>query len=125
MRTMISGLLLLCSLGGHAAETLSINVDPSNPQFVVKLAANPTTGYHWTVTSYDKKILQLTNSHYVAPQTKLIGAGGEMTFTFTQVKGKTYPQSTLISFTYARPWDLKSTTLKQVTINFTKTTKNK
>ena len=119
MRAAI-GLLLLCASCLSAANTLTMNVDPTNPQFVVELPSNPTTGYQWTVTTYDKTLLQMTSSHYVAPQTKLIGAGGKMIFTFAPVKGKAYPQSTQMLFTYVRPWEPKSGTLKKVIINFTK-----
>lgn len=118
MRSIVAGLLLFCSIWGSAAGTLTINVDPCSQQFMVTLPSNPTTGYQWTVTTYDKSILRMTNSHYSAPQTKLIGAGGNMIFTFALIKGKSYPKLTQMSFTYARPWDVKSGTLKQVTVNF-------
>ena len=110
--------MLLCSLGGYAADSLILTVDPSSPTFVVKLAANPTTGYQWSVATFDKKIFKMTGSHYAAPRTTLIGAGGEMIFTFALTKGQAYPKSTRMSFTYARPWQPKSESLKQVTINF-------
>ena len=120
MRVVLGWLLLLCASCLSAADTLTLNIDPTHSQFVVALPSNPTTGYQWTVTSYDKTILQMTSSHYVAPQTKRIGAGGQMIFTFAPVKGKAYPQSTKMSFTYARPWQPKRGTLKEVTVNFTK-----
>lgn len=120
MRAIISSLLLLCSLNGYAGNALTISVDPSNPQFVVTLPANPTTGYQWTATSYDKTLLQMTGSKYVPLQTKLIGAGGNTVFSFALIKGKTYPQSTQMTFTYARAWDPKSGTVKKVTVNFVK-----
>ena len=115
---MLGGLLLLCTLWGHAADILAIHVDRSSQQFAVTLPANPTTGYQWTVTNYDKKILMMTGSKFLAPRTRLMGAGGQMTFTFARVKGKSYPKSTQLSFTYARSWEPKSATLKKVTVNF-------
>ncbi len=123
MRANLGGMLLLCSSWGYAADTLTLYVDSSSPQFVVTLPANPTTGYQWTVSTYDKTMLRLTSSHYIVPKTKLIGAGGEMTFTFALNKGKAYPKATTMSFTYARSWEPKSGTLKQVTVQFTKNNK--
>lgn len=120
MKTMLGGLLLLWSLCIQAADTLTINVDKKNPRFVVALPSNPTTGFQWTVTTYDRTIFQLKSSRFIAPQTKLIGAGGQMTFTFGLIKGKSYPDTTKMTFTYARSWESNSGTLKHVTINFTK-----
>ena len=118
MRAIIGSLLLLCSLCGYAVETTTITADPSSKKFVVSLPSNPTTGYQWTVTTYDKSILNMTGSQYIPPQKKLIGAGGNMTFTFALIKGKSYPQSTKMLFTYARAWDPKSGMLKNVVVNF-------
>ena len=120
MKLLLACWLLLGSLYANAADPLIMNVDPANQQFVVTLPANPTTGYQWTVTTYNKKLLKMTGSHFDAPQTKLIGAGGKMTFIFELLKGKSYPESTLMTFTYARSWEPKSAMLQQVTVNFTK-----
>lgn len=119
MKTLWSGLLLAFASFTQAADTMSLNVDTSNSQFEVTLPANPTTGYQWTVEQYDKSILKLLSSKYVAPQTKLIGAGGQMLFTF-QLLGKIYPQSSTLVFKYARPWEANTGTVKKVTINFNK-----
>ncbi len=125
MRSIIGSFLLWFASWGYAADTLVLTVDPSLPQFVVTLPANPTTGYQWTVKAYDKKILKIVSSHYIAPKTKLIGAGGQMTFTFALNKNQSYPQATQMSFTYARSWEPKSGTEKHVTIQFIKNNKNK
>ena len=118
MKAILSGFLFFYSLFAHADNLTTMTVDSSNPKFVVTLPANPTTGYQWTVTNYDKKILMMTGSKFLAPRTRLMGAGGQMTFTFARVKGKSYPKSTQLSFTYARSWEPKSATLKKVTVNF-------
>ena len=120
MRLVFGSLLFLCSLCGHAADALILNVDSCSPEFLVSLPSNPTTGYQWTVKAYDKKIMRMADSHFVAPQTKLIGAGGKMIFTFALIKGQSLPHSTSLSFTYARSWEAKSGTLKHVTVNFIK-----
>ena len=119
MKALLGGMLLLCSLCVNAADAVTMTVAPNSPQFVVTFAANPTTGYQWVVTTYDKKVLKLTKSIYIPPQTKLMGAGGQMTFTFAPIKGKAYPSSTQMTFTYDRPWEHNNSgAVKQVTVNF-------
>jgi inhibitor of cysteine peptidase len=120
MRLIFGILLFLCSLCGYATDTLIINVARGSQQFVVSLPSNPTTGYQWGLTAYDKKILRMVDSHFIAPETKLIGAGGKMTFTFALVKPQSPPHNTSLLFTYARSWEPKSGTLKHVTVNFIK-----
>ncbi len=123
MRLILSCLLFLNSLATFSADTLTVNVDAHRRQFVITLPANPTTGYQWTVKQYDKTLLQLTNSQYHAPDTNLIGAGGQMTFTFSRAKHVTYPKSTTLLFCYARGWESGSGMLKKVTVYF-KSTRN-
>jgi len=126
MKTLIGCWLILCSVLANASDTaMTINVDLATSQFTVKLPGNPTTGFQWTVKEYDKTILNLTDSQYLPPQTKLVGAGGNMIFTFELVKGKKYPQSTQMVFNYSRSWEPESETLKQVTVNFTDSLENK
>ncbi len=103
----------------YAAEPILINVNKNQSSFIVNLAANPTTGYQWSVIHFDNDLLTLHSSVYQRPNTKLIGAGGRMLFTFTLNKGKTYPQTTELTFKYARPWEKKDTgTIQKVTVNF-------
>ena len=118
MKAILSGFLLVCSLFAHAGNLTTMTVDSNRPTFVVTLPANPTTGYQWTVTNYDKKIFMMIGSKFLGSRTRLMGAGGQMTFTFARVKGKSYPKSTQLLFTYARSWEPKSATLKKVTVNF-------
>jgi inhibitor of cysteine peptidase len=100
------------------ADDMSIYVNSNNNDFTVSLNANPTTGYQWKVVSFDKGLLTLADSQYQKPDSKLIGAGGKMLFTFTLNKGKTYPAKTDMVFKYARPWEDKSGTVQKVTVNF-------
>ena len=120
MRMIISALLILCCQWGYAAKAMTVNVDSSNPQFVVTLASNPTTGYQWTVTQYDKRLFKLLGSHFDAPRTRMLGAGGQMNFNFALIKGKKYPVSSQMVFTYARPWEHNNGTVQSVTLNFLK-----
>lgn len=51
----------------------------------VTLKSNPTTGYHWEITSYDRKIIEPVGEPYYTadPGSEgMIGAGGTETFTF-------------------------------------------
>jgi len=118
MRKIITLLLFLFSYSLYADEASSINIEPNTSEFVIKLAANPTTGFQWTLTKYDKSLLRLKSSIYNAKQTKLVGAGGEMVFIFEIVKVKSYPNSSEILFKYARSWEPKSGTVKKVVVNF-------
>lgn len=118
MKKIMTGLLLMLSTLGNAAENLSLDVNTNQKQFVISLAANPTTGFQWTLQHYDQTFLELVGSHYQAPQSKLIGAGGQMIFTFALLAGKSYPKKTTINFKYAQPWEPSKGSLKTVEINF-------
>ncbi|AOW57460.1 TPA: protease inhibitor I42 family protein [Legionella pneumophila] len=118
MKKLFSGLLMGFSALAYANNEVVINVSSKNPSFVVSLAANPTTGYQWSVVEFDKNLLTLSNSIYEKPKSNLIGAGGKMLFTFNLNKGKTYPAQTKMVFKYARSWEPESGTIKNVTINF-------
>nr|WP_172653492.1 protease inhibitor I42 family protein [Legionella fallonii] len=123
MNIFLGCILLGFSMIANANDTLSMIVNPDKGSFVVKLAANPTTGFQWSVIEYDKKLLTLSGSQYQKPQTNLIGAGGQMFFTFTLNKGKSYPDKTNLVFKYARSWEPDTATIKNVTVNFAKTPK--
>ena len=124
MNLFLSCLLLGLSLVANASDKVSMTVNPTQGGFVVKLNANPTTGFQWKIVRFDKKILTLTNSQYHKPQTNRIGAGGQMFFTFSLNKSKNYPDKTNIVFKYARPWETNSGTIKNVTVNFIATPTN-
>ncbi len=70
--------------------------------FQVTLKSNPTTGYSWRLGAKpDKRLVTLQGSKFIAPQTKLVGAGGTEIWTFKALKrGKTK-----LSLEYARPWE--------------------
>ena len=120
MRMILSSFLLFLTgiIDAATANNMTINVNPSQSQFQIILPANRTTGYQWTVTRYDKSLLQLVSSKYIAPQSKLMGAGGQMQFTFKLVKRKTYPISSDIYLKYAQPWEPQNGSLKTFTVNF-------
>lgn len=119
MKLIINICLLLLSFTVYANDDVSIDVPKGQKSFNVTLAANATTGFEWSVVSYDKDLLQLTASHYQAPKTKLIGAGGQTVFAFNVNKGKIYPAQTVIEFKYARSWERQSAVShKKVIVRF-------
>lgn len=112
-RLCYSGLFL-----ANIANGAVIRVSADQSQFVVKLASNPTTGYQWSVIDYNKHCMSLKESHYLAPKRQLIGAGGQMIFTFNNLHGPKACASTTISFNYARPWESKSGSVKNIIVQF-------
>lgn len=118
MKVCVSWFFMLCSLIGHAESALNLTMDVKKPTFIVQLPGNPTTGYQWSIKSMDNNVLRLINSTYIGPQTRLLGAGGTMQFTFSPQKGKSYPKTTQIQFLYARPWEPQNGNTKIVNIQF-------
>lgn len=118
MNIIFGCLLLGISFMANAEEDFSMDVANNVTSFEVTLAANPTTGFQWTLVEYDKNLLTLTDSEFERPETKLIGAAGEMVFVFTLNKGKTYPKMTKILFKYARAWEKDTGKEQTVIVNF-------
>lgn len=110
--------LLANAIGTNKTQTM--DVDAKSAEITISLPSNPTTGYDWTITSYDKKILKLKSSEYVAPKTKLVGAGGNRVYTFSVIRSKSCcTQDTHVTFQYARSWDTKdNASTKDITIHF-------
>jgi len=120
MKTLLGGLLLLCSFGVFAMSTMSMTVSAKKNEFSVQLPANPTTGFQWSLIKFDKKLVKMTSKKYIMPKSNLIGAGGKMDFHFSLVSRKPYPQKTQMIFVYARGWEKNTSSTKQVTIHFKK-----
>ncbi len=116
--------LIISSWGGSAnldnteASAASITLTEGQSQLQISLPANPTTGYRWTVISYDKSLFHLDTSKFLPPDSKLIGAGGTMVFNFTILKQERYPKSSTLCFSYARLWEHKSGSLKKIAVYF-------
>lgn len=103
MKLIIGCSLLLLASYLHAANPITLQVNASNPEFVVMLPANPTTGYQLNVKQYDSKVLKLLGQEFLPPKSKLIGAGGKMKFTFRRIDQNI--SSTQILFINARSWE--------------------
>ena len=70
--------------------------------FVITLASNVTTGYHWELAaSLNQEVVELVSSEYKASETKLVGVGGQEIWTFRAVgRGQI-----IINLKYVRPWE--------------------
>jgi inhibitor of cysteine peptidase len=71
-------------------------------ELIVNLASNPSTGFNWTQAAIaTPSVLTQTDSKYVAPDTKALGAAGTQVWTFkASAKG-----TTTVKMDYSRPWE--------------------
>lgn len=91
----------------YTEDKVGILVTPAHTQFTIKLKSNPTTGYSWFLREYDASFMKPIKHEFEAPANKkLMGAPGFEIWTF-QVKPSafTVPQTTMMRFVYARPWE--------------------
>jgi inhibitor of cysteine peptidase len=124
---LLYGLLLVSMVGFSSgckndAKEKAIELTKNNSSYVLHLPSNITTGYQWSVLSMDEKVITVKSHHYIAPETKLIGAGGQEEWIFEATPdafGK--QQSTMVRMIYARPWELakdrnveKTSTIKEI-----------
>jgi inhibitor of cysteine peptidase len=118
MKRILGYLLWLTSFTAFASNVVEVNVDTHKPTFQIQLKANPTTGYKWTIDSFDRERFKLVKSEYKAPNNKLIGAGGKRIYSFKLLKGQTYPKHTKMVFRYLRPWEPDKGSNTDVLITF-------
>lgn len=90
----------------HTTDKLSFVVTADQPEFVLKLKSNPTTGYSWFLSDYNANLIEVIKHSYEPPEKKLVGASGSELWTF-RVKpvGFVVPHQTLIRLVYSRPWE--------------------
>ena len=70
--------------------------------FGIVLAANPTTGYSWSIaTQPDPAVAVSLDSQFLGPNTSLPGAPGRECFRFTS----TGAGQTSVGFVYTRPFE--------------------
>ena len=71
-------------------------------EFKITLQYNASTGYQWVLaTPPDEKFVKLLGTDYKRLDTKLVGAGGDMVWTFQALaEGKTK-----LNLKYVRPWE--------------------
>ncbi len=82
-------------------------------EFTVRLASNPTTGYHWRpLGALDERTVKLVRSQYLPFEGGRVGTGGEEAWTFLAVaRGDTE-----ITMEYVRPWEKVQSPVKTATI---------
>lgn len=113
-----SAILLLIAPSFLFAANQVISVSPQQKQFTVTLTGNPTTGYRWFLLHYNRNLIKAVSYHFTA-NTKLMGAPGKATFTFTPTaQAFAAPQSTTLQFEYVRSWMPNAATHKNITIRF-------
>jgi predicted secreted protein len=85
-----------------------VTVTKQNPSFVLKLSANPTTGYTWILKEYDKVLITPVKHEYQVSKSNkgLVGAPGFDYWTF-KVKPAAVVGSlnTKLKMVYVRPWE--------------------
>ena len=109
-------LLLACHSNAGEVERLRLSAT-TNP-VIVTLDANPTTGFQWSVLSYDKALFSSVTSKYLGPESRLIGAPGTMQFSFQRNSATPLPKETRIDFKYARSWESEGGRVKAVIVRF-------
>ena len=84
-----------------AAEPKPITVKVGQ-EFKLTLQYNATTGYQWVLAKPpDEKLVKLLGNEYKRLDSKLVGAGGDMVWTFQALaEGKVE-----IGLNYVRPWE--------------------
>jgi len=81
-------------------------ITAEQPEFIIKLKSNPTTGYTWFLRGYNNDLLQPISHSFQAPDSTMVGAPGFELWTF-KVKATAFvvPQQTSIRLAYSRPWE--------------------
>ena len=105
-------------------DKLAVLVTPDQPQFILKLKSNPTTGYSWFLKSYDANIF-IPKKHFFNAEknSHLVGAPGIEEWVFATKKDAfIVPQTSMMTFVYKRPWE-NSTDNREVSFVFSLTAK--
>ena len=99
--SLTAGLALLWLATAQAGGPKPIAVT-AGQEFKVTLQCNATTGYQWQLAQPpDETLVKLLSSEYQRADSKLIGASGDMVWTFQALAaGKTE-----MELKYVRPWE--------------------
>jgi inhibitor of cysteine peptidase len=101
----------------YTQDEIKVRVSREHPQFTVKLKSNPSTGYSWSLSDYNARLIDVISHGYHASREKRPGAFSTEIWTF-RVKS-TGPQGLkpiLLHFVYMRPWELSAQPARQVTV---------
>ncbi len=88
-------------------------VAKAGEEIFIALPSNATTGYSWTASVADEKILSYEGNVFQRPSTGAMGAPGQQLFIFHANRGG----STTVSFSYARVFE--SGTAPEKTLTYT------
>jgi predicted secreted protein len=94
--------------------TMPVTVD-SGEDFFIAMPSNATTGYSWTQSIADGKILAYEGNVYEGPFQARPGAGGQQLFVYHANRSG----STVITLVYARPFEPHDPSAQTVTFNVT------
>ena len=87
----------------YATPESPIIITGHNDTIQLLLPSNATTGYTWLLAGMDRNLLRVQSSEYVAPHTKLVGAGGFERWIFKiNPKQDSAPTVTKIKMLYTR-----------------------
>ncbi|OGT22759.1 MAG: hypothetical protein A3C55_06110 [Gammaproteobacteria bacterium RIFCSPHIGHO2_02_FULL_42_13] len=107
-------LMTVVALGAAQEKAMKLPPIEHMQNYTVKLSSNATTGYAWFIKSYDSNLLVLQSHRYVAPKTLRVGAGGYEIWVFAPTHALKAPHVIPVTFVYARSWELKSGTAKNL-----------
>ncbi len=129
MKNTVAGLILAMTalsaapvFGMTPHSPVLIQEDATQPQtvkagedFFIALPSNLTTGYAWSSTVADAKLIAYEGNVYQRASSGLPGAGGQQLFLFHANRSG----ATTISFVYARPFESNAAAAKTLTFNIT------
>jgi inhibitor of cysteine peptidase len=98
---LVTALALVWLAAAEAGEPKPVAATVGK-EFKITLQCNATTGYQWVLAKApDEKLVKLLRTEYKRLDTKLVGAGGDMVWTFQALaEGKTQ-----MGLDYVRPWE--------------------
>lgn len=83
-----------------------IVVSGSQATVNILLPAQPSTGYQWFLSNYDKNLVRVQSYRHLAGDTKKVGSVGTDEFkVVVHNRFKNAPQKQTLTFEYMRPWD--------------------
>lgn len=101
--------------------TKPIIVDASHPEVVIRLAANPSTGYQWFLSEYDQNLITSTDYKYEPAEGQMVGASGVDIWTFkVDEEAFSAPHVFKLKLEYRRPFEdqtEKTTVITIITIS--------
>ena len=95
---LITQVALCETIGVTESKNVTVQVGDI---IIIKLKENPTTGYSWQMKFTNTDVIEVQENKYIAPNTNLVGAGGERKCLLKALKTGT----ATIEGEYLRPWE--------------------